>query len=623
MDIFEGLDLLLKKVNESSKKTDSDYLDIPVAKNMRTAGQAINDVREQIIQEILKGEGPEPGGDDSDDPEPPRILPPEPPHVPIKRKRLPSEDGSSDKPKDWEEAEVCWDRDEFLERLEMEAEELKRKEKEEAEKDSKDYDDFLDKESTGEGGESSKSKDGGSGVDEDDSDDEEKYGDDDDEKDSTKSSKKKSKGDKKTSGKDGKDDGDDDDGDDKDGEGSKIIEDGGGYGGKKKSDLEKSIEDAIKSLEDTNEAKKEDLKELVDMLKDDDLDGDEIEEKESEMIGDKSKSREKVDKLKSLVGRLEKVPSKEEIEKEIEASKLSPEEIKAIKDETVEGALSVTPPTDAELERLKREAMVEMEKKCKGHSSIKTSILYHSLKTNKIENEDWNKIVEKILKDRSVNKGELREKTKVVKLGDKNHLWRHDVRYTKTYKKAGSETQSIYCFVDYSGSVSSRPGLIVSFLGKILGICERLEYTDLNVYTFADSLSLPRIINNKMLKDDGYEKVLANTLAYFDLPENYVGGLIEDFSLVALEVNKIKAKDKNAIIFIFGDGYWTFYGNTNPPTKLNEICPHWIKDIIAFVFFDEIDGTLGKEISLLKDVVGIKDVITTKAKAMEEKGLIK
>ena len=605
MNIFEGLDLLLKNINESSK-TDGDYLDIPIAKDMMTAEQAIEDVRKQVIQELSKGLIPSGGEDsdyeDSDDPEPPRVLPPTPPHVPITRKRLPSGGGSPDMPKNWEESKVCWDRDDFLEKLELEAEELEKKKEEDDEKDGRDYDDFLDSTGDGATGAEDTDKDGGSGMGKDEGDSDDEY-DEYDDKDSAEPLEKKSKG-GKTSGKDSKDEGDKD-------------EDGKG-----KTDLESAIKDAIEELSERTESEKEDLRELIDMLKDDELTPEEIEEKERDMTDDKIKSREKVDKLKSLVGRIEKTPSREEIESEIEASGLSSDEIEELKKETVKDALSATPPTDAELDRLKREAMVEMEKKCKGHSTIKTSILFHSLKTAKIEDEDWKKIVERILKDKSINKGDFKEKTKHIKLGDKNHLWRHDVRYTRTYKKAGADTQSIYCFVDYSGSVSSRPGLIFAFLGKILNVCEMLEYTDISVYTFGDSLSLPRVINNKMLKEDGYEKVLANTMEYFELPENYVGGSIENFSAVGLEINKIKTKDKNAVIFIFGDGYWTFYGNSNPPTKLNEICPQWIQDIVAFVFFDTIDTTLGKEISLLKDVVGIKDVILTKASPMEKEGVL-
>ena len=151
---------------------------------------------------------------------------------------------------------------------------------------------------------------------------------------------------------------------------------------------------------------------------------------------------------------------------------------------------------------------------------------------------------------------------------------------------------------------------------------QKLKYTDLHLYTFADRLSVPRIINEEMISKEGYETVLADTIKFFELPENDVGGAIEDFSLVGYEINRIKKNDRNAIIFIFGDGIWTFYGNWNPPTKLNEICPRWIKDIIAFVFYKNENSfkinKVGKEISLLKDVVGIQDVIVTKASEMKE-----
>ena len=140
-----------------------------------------------------------------------------------------------------------------------------------------------------------------------------------------------------------------------------------------------------------------------------------------------------------------------------------------------------------------------------------------------------------------------------------------------------------------------------------------------NFKTIKDQKSYEQFCED-MLKKDGYETVLSETITFFDLPENDVGGSIEDFSLVGYEINKIKKNDKDAVIFIFGDGVWTFYGNWNPPTKLNETCPRWIKDIIAFVFYNNKDELeyLGKEISLLKDVVGIQDVIVTKASEMKE-----
>mgnify|MGYP003301577979 CR=1 FL=1 len=41
------------------------------------------------------------------------------------------------------------------------------------------------------------------------------------------------------------------------------------------------------------------------------------------------------------------------------------------------------------------------------------------------------------------------------------------------------------------------------------------------------------------------------------------------------------------IIFIFGDGIWTFYGNWHPPVRLKEICPEHREDIFAFIFYQE------------------------------------
>lgn len=600
MNIFEELDVLLNSIQES-KETEVSYSDIPISKDMETAEQAVEYVRKYIISQLLDNGG---GGDDSDeDSDDPRILPPEPPLPPIIRKRLPTFDDSKDAKKDWESEEIEWGEDEFIKRLELEAEALDEIE-DDGDSDYKtgdDYDDFLDKSKKGTS--SSSEGEGGSG-DGDDDDESSDYDSTDDDDESKKSSRKKTKkeDEKKTT---------------EWGEGDDVDSE------RKKSELERSIGDALERLKERTDIEKEDLKDLIEALKDDNSTVDDIEKKEEEIIGDKTRKKEKFDKLKSLAGRLESTPSKEEIEKEIEASKLSPEEIKRMKEETVEGALSAEPPSDSELDSIRREAMVELDKKCKGHSSLKTSILYHSLKAAKIEDDDWEKLVEKILKDKSIHFGEIEdEKVKKVRLGDKNHLWRRDVRYFKKYEKGGAETQSIYCFVDYSGSVASRPGLIAAFLGKILHLCFRLEYTDICTYVFGDNLSLPRVINHKMLEEDGYEKVLANTLEYFDSQRGYIGGGIENFSDVGNEINRIKSKDKDAVIFIFGDGYWTFYGNSNPPTRLVEICPRHIKDICAFIFYEEDkeirEGTLPKEVSLLKDVVGIKDVIITKVSKLEE-----
>jgi len=387
-------------------------------------------------------------------------------------------------------------------------------------------------------------------------------------------------------------------------------------------ELKSAIKDCIDELKERHESEKSSLNELTDMLNDDSTTTENIDDKKKEIDEKDELSKSRMDKLNSLVGRLEDSISKEDMEKEIEASKLSDEEIDELKKATIDTASTDTLPKGEELDTIKKDAMNELDKKCNGDSKLSDSILYHSLKATKIDDADWKIIMEKILKNKSKNSENGDAKSKKIRLGDKNHIWRGDVRYGyKKVRGGNSEVQSIYCFIDYSGSVSSQPGLIMSFIGKVIEICEKLNYTDLKLYTFGDILSTPMVINKKMLNEYGEEKVLTKSIEFFNLRENYVGGSIENFSVVAYEINKIKKEDKNAIIFIFGDGMWTFYGNTEPPTRLKEICPRWINDIVPFIFFIKTEKwykeLLGKEISLLKDIVGISDIIVTQAAKME------
>ena len=624
MNIFEQLDILLKSTNKLNESVT--YEDLPVEPSMETAEQAREYIRNYFKSVLEDSDSSEPKGGDG--PEPPMgsvpVTPPPPPFS-KEKKKMSSEGGDAEK--SWSDKDLEWEDDDFLKRLKIEAEEL---EKGEDGEEGENYDDFTDNPpkdiSGGDGGDDDDDEgntseetegSGGSGKEKSSSDKTERKSDDD-------TSTSETKGDEEGDGDDERGDGESGETTEK-GEGSEKVETGEdsekGEGNSSDKELKKTIEDALKELSERNESEKEDLKELLDMLDDEKTDVEDIEEKERKFDEEKETGKEKLDKLKSLVGRVEKAPTKEEIDKEVEASKLSKEEIEDLKDKTSEAAEDVTPPTDEELDSLKKEAMKELDRKCKGHSKLSNSILYHSLKTPKIEKEDWDKIIEKVLKKKSKHmSNDDKSKSRKVILGDKNHIWR-DVRYGYKTVKGGSDKQSIYCFIDYSGSVKSRPGLIISFLGKVLELTEKLKYTDLQLYTFADKLSVPRIISEDMLKKNGYETVLSETITFFDLPKNDVGGSIEDFSLVGYEINKIKRNDKDAVIFIFGDGVWTFYGNWNPPTKLNETCPRWIKDIIAFVFYDDEDflrDYLGREISLLKDVVGIEDVIVTKVSEMKE-----
>ena len=622
MNIFEQLDVLLKstnKLNESVK-----YEDLPIEPTMATAEQAREYIRKYFI-EVLENEDEDGGGGGGKG-----FAPVEPPPPPFSGEKSDKSDAGGDEDRNWTDKDLEWDDDDFLKSLEMEAEDLKLGEDGE---EGDEYDDFTDKTSKKPGGGDGDDEGAGEGEGGDDEDDE-----DDDFTDKT---SKKSGGsgeggdgdeddDDETSlgsgrGSDKKEDADDDDASGEGGE-SAIGEkkDGSGHDGESgdsSKNLKDKIDELVDELSDKYESDKERLKEIKDMADNEDTSEEDIDEK---MDIDKAKSKERKRKLESLVGTLEKTPTKEEMDREIEAAdKLSKEEIEKMKKDISDIMKDAEVPSDEEYDRLRKEAMEELNKKCKGHSKLATSILYHSLKTPKLDKGDWDKIIEKVMRKRSKNSSDKVSTSKVKKIivGDKKHLWR-DVRLGYKTIKRGDDKQSIYCFIDYSETVRYEKGLIVTFLGKILEMTQKLKYTDLHLYTFADRLSVPRIINEEMISKEGYETVLADTIKFFELPENYVGGAIEDFSLVGYEINRIKKNDRNAIIFIFGDGIWTFYGNWNPPTKLNEICPNWIKDIIAFVFYKNENSfkmnKVGKEISQLKDVVGIQDVIVTKASEMKE-----
>ena len=599
MNIFEQLDVLLKstnKLNESVK-----YEDLPIEPTMATAEQAREYIRKYFIG-VLENEDEDGGGGGGKG-----FAPVEPPPPPFSREKSDKSDAGGDEDRNWTDKDLEWDDDDFLKSLEMEAEDLKLGEDGE---EGDEYDDFPDKTSKKPGGgdgddEGTGEGEGEGGDDEDDDDDETSLG--------------------SGRGSDKKEDADDDDASGEGGEGdSGEKKDGSGHDGESgdsSKNLKDKIDELVDELSDKYESDKERLKEIKDMADNEDTSEEDIDEK---MDIDKAKSKERKRKLESLVGTLEKTPTKEEMDREIEAAdKLSKEEIEEMKKDISDIMKDAEVPSDEEYDRLRKEAMEELNKKCKGHSKLATSILYHSLKTPKLDKGDWDKIIEKVMRKRSKNSSDKVSTSKVKKIivGDKKHLWR-DVRLGYKTIKRGDDKQSIYCFIDYSATVRYEKGLIVTFLGKILEMTQKLKYTDLHLYTFADSLSVPRIINEEMISKEGYETVLADTIKFFELPENYVGGAIEDFSLVGYEINRIKKNDRNAIIFIFGDGIWTFYGNWNPPTKLNEICPRWIKDIIAFVFYKNENSfkinKVGKEISQLKDVVGIQDVIVTKASEMKE-----
>ena len=92
------------------------------------------------------------------------------------------------------------------------------------------------------------------------------------------------------------------------------------------------------------------------------------------------------------------------------------------------------------------------------------------------------------------------------------------------------------------------------------------------------------------------------------------GAGTENFNAVAEEINRIKQKEKRSVFLIFGDGYWEDYSVGPKCLKYDIMNEKYLDDICILTYY-----TYGKDpsymgvINILKDLVGIKHVITTKA----------
>mgnify|MGYP003297485965 CR=1 FL=1 len=227
----------------------------------------------------------------------------------------------------------------------------------------------------------------------------------------------------------------------------------------------------------------------------------------------------------------------EDLKKELEEHGYSSDDIEA----NTDAKNAKTPiPTEKE-EEIRKKAMEGFEKRSKGASRISKSILYKALKNREFTEGVWDELIEKIIKDKSKRSGKEDNRHKEIRLGSKNHLWRGAVLPTYKVEK-GLDKKKIYCFVDWSGSVTDVEGLIESFLGKVIHVSEKLDYEDMDVYGFAEKLSLPRTITKEMRDKDGLAGVLTDTRSYMD--SQHLGTLIENFNAVAHEINIIKSKDE-------------------------------------------------------------------------------
>lgn len=267
-----------------------------------------------------------------------------------------------------------------------------------------------------------------------------------------------------------------------------------------------------------------------------------------------------------------------------------------------------------ELDKIKKGVIDGLEKKCekRGGSALAKTVVKNALRA-KIENDEWREMLKVFLKAKSIMKGSTSKAKNKTVYGHKNHLWRDSVLPTRTY--GHGEIQKIYCFVDFSGSVNQ--DLVYTFLGRVIDLCQELSYTDVVVYGFGDNIVLPRKINGKMLRLSGKDVVLSQTWDYID--SQNPGASSENFEDVAHTINEIRRKDKDSVFLIFGDALWSIYGNPHPPIFIKNVCgAKVLDDICVLTYYMYEDGQFAGEIAYLKELVGLKHVITTKASSIRE-----
>ena len=264
---------------------------------------------------------------------------------------------------------------------------------------------------------------------------------------------------------------------------------------------------------------------------------------------------------------------------------------------------------DDKLTDMRKQIIDGLEKNCesKGGSALARTIVKNSLKS-KVNDDEWRAMLKLFLKSKATNSGDMSKAKNGIKFGHKNHLWRDAMLPTKATSRGNIQT--IYCFVDFSGSVNQ--DLVYVFLGRVIDLCAELSYTDVVVYGFGTNIVLPRKIDGRMLKLKGKDVVLSQTWDY--IQQQNPGASTENFRDVANEIMEIRKKQRDAVYLIFGDALW---GDTNNgPACLKYICGERLLDRIYYTD-DNVKSYQGY-LAMLTDIVGLKHVISTKAKHIRE-----
>ena len=356
------------------------------------------------------------------------------------------------------------------------------------------------------------------------------------------------------------------------------------------------------------DSKSEKKKRLEDLKKS--LDSDGMEDFEDKM--DEIKNSTNVPEEDDTPGGQIEKPSDDAVRNDMKKAGVNDDDIeKMIKEKNINGNEEYS---EEEMEKLKKDVVDGLEKSCKkkGGSALASTIVKNSLK-RKINNDEWKEMLKVFLRSKSISVGKMSTSNKGIKWGHKNHLWRDSILPTSAPSKG--TIQNIYCFVDFSGSVEQ--DLVYTFLGKVIDMCVELKYSTVHVYGFGSRLVEPRILDKKALKD-GTDVALSQTWDY--IQTQVPGSATENFKAVAEEINKIKRKEKDAVFLIFGDALWNdqYVGPTC--LKYDIMKYKYLKDICVLAYYTSSSGywyrSFAGTINILKDIVGIEHIITTKAESI-------